>query len=163
METRQERLKIFISFVYNGNKSALQRDIEDILNKKIASQNFQFLINKDTINDEYKDCLVQLGMNLNWYMYGQGEMFADNETGQRLKFKYEKITETINPQNVARDNIEVYRSKDDSIKTSSAGEKVIIQRIENIESMLEQLIGNKEIKSLNVPVAAGKIKQLENK
>jgi hypothetical protein len=96
----------------------------------------------------------ELGFNINWILTGEGEMLTDNEAGQKLKF--------ISHPMVVKDNIEVYRSKEDSVKTSSAGEKVIIQRIENIENMLEQLIG-KDIKSLNLPVAAGKIKQLANK
>ncbi|MCU0285548.1 MAG: hypothetical protein MUF15_04020 [Acidobacteria bacterium] len=84
METRKKRLELFISFMYNGKKSLLQKDVEVLLNQELSKQDFHNRITKETISDEFKDCLYQLGLNLNWYMYGSGEMFADNEAGQKV-------------------------------------------------------------------------------
>lgn len=95
-QDRKNRLSFFITIVYNNNLSALQKDIEPLLNKKYFRSNFHVQLNKNILNSKILDCLRQLGLNINWYLDGSGEMFADNDNGIKLKEKFSKYIKLYN-------------------------------------------------------------------
>jgi len=88
MESRSERLKLFVKICYEKNSMKLAKVLEHISGNKLSRQNMSHYMNNEKPSTQVVSLLYQAGLNANYYLFGIGDMFAENDPGRRLKSKY---------------------------------------------------------------------------
>lgn len=88
MEKRSERLKHFLKVCYDKNAMKLAKKLEEIIGRELSRQNMSHYMNTEKPSTQLVNWLFDAGMNSNYYLYGIGDMFAENEIGRLLRKKY---------------------------------------------------------------------------
>ncbi len=110
--TKQDRMKLFLKLAYPITTRFIE-DFNKLLEKPLSRQRVFQLVEENIKNYEHLKALETLGLNIDFYLYGNYPIFADNDRGKILSILYDKAKSIIE---INIDNNPAFVDADDLLK-----------------------------------------------
>lgn len=115
------RLKEFINVAFSGNNDEIISLITDLTSNKVDQDTISHYTNGAEPDVKFVKTMWEIGFNPEYYLFGYGDIYANNTAGKKLKKRADDLSEVEQLIDIeSLDKNELIRILDIYIKSASA-------------------------------------------